>query len=34
VGRLCGGRHGRRVAVDAATGTVTVETAEHGSETL
>ena len=34
VGRLCGGRHGRRVAVDVATGTVTVETAEHGSETL
>ncbi len=34
VGRSCGGRHGRRVAVDAATGRVTVETAEHGSETL
>ena len=34
VGRLCGGSHGRRVAVDAATGTVTVDTTEHGSETL
>ena len=34
VGRICGGRHGRRVAVDVATGTVTVETTEHGSETL
>ena len=34
VGRICGGKHGRRVAVDVATGTVTVETTEHGSETL
>lgn len=34
VGRVCGGRHGRRVAVEVASGTVTVETTEHGSETL
>jgi len=33
-GRLCGGRHGRRLAVDVVTGTVTVETAGHGTETL
>ena len=33
-GRICGGRHGRRVAVDVVTGTVTVETAGHGTETL
>jgi len=33
-GRLCGGRHGRRLMVDVATGVVTVETAGHGTETL
>lgn len=33
-GRLCGGRHGRRLAVDVVTGVVTVETAGHGTETL
>jgi len=33
-GRLCGGRHGRRLAVDVITGTVTVETAGQGTETL
>jgi len=33
-GRLCGGRHGRRLIVDVATGVVTVETAGHGTETL
>ena len=33
-GRICGGRHGRRLAVDVVTGTVTVETAGHGTETL
>jgi len=32
--RLCGGRHGRRLAVDVVTGVVTVETAGHGTETL
>lgn len=34
VGRACGGQYGRRVTVDVATGTVTVTTAEHGTETL
>ena len=33
-GRICGGRHGRRLAVDVITGTVTVETAGQGTETL
>lgn len=33
-GRLCGGRHGRRLVVDVVTGAVTVETAGHGTETL
>jgi chemotaxis protein CheD len=33
-GRLCGGRHGRRLTVDVVTGAVTVETAGHGTETL
>jgi len=33
-GRICGGQHGRRLAVDVITGTVTVETAGHGTETL
>ena len=33
-GRMCGGRHGRRLAVDVITGAVTVETAGHGTETL
>jgi len=33
-GRLCGGRHGRRLAVDVVTGVVTVETAGQGTETL
>ena len=32
--RLCGGQHGRRLAVDVVTGVVTVETAGHGTETL
>ena len=32
--RLCGGAHGRRLAVDVVTGVVTVETAGHGTETL
>jgi len=33
-GRICGGSHGRRLAVDVVTGAVTVETAGHGTETL
>ena len=33
-GRICGGRHGRRLAVDVVTGVVTVETAGQGTETL
>jgi len=33
-GRLCGGRHGRRLTVDVVTGVVTVETAGQGTEIL
>ena len=33
-GRLCGGRHGRRLVVDVVTGVVTVETAGQGTEIL